>query len=372
MTLDVACGTREKMAKRRLTLRLVCRVIAVVALVALWPLAPARAQSEGDDAGADDVEAPELAGPTGGELAAARQLFTDALELEAALQWEDALAKFEKVGKVKMTPQVRYHIALCHENLGRLVEAVNGYELAAQEARAAGPKARSVAKNAPPRAEALREQVAYVRIRIIGILRTSTIVIDDRTISLALIDTAIPVDPGSHILRVMRGDEVVHEQAVESVSAETQEIVLEIDDPEPSEPPPPPPPASPTPAPTRTVLVDTTSRIPAYVVGGAGIVALAGSAVFFGLSQHKIAQVAINCEGEAKHTGCNRDDIPNRDIGEKYHLVSQVLLGVGAGAFATGVVLFFVLDTEEVVDAPPVSSLTVAPSVGGVVITGQF
>src|SRR5690606_31210600 len=37
---------------------------------------------------------------------------------------------FREVGQIKMTPQVRYHIATCEENLGQLVAALGGYELA--------------------------------------------------------------------------------------------------------------------------------------------------------------------------------------------------------------------------------------------------
>ena len=82
------------------------------------------------------------------ELEAARKAFAAGIELEKAGDYEGALAKFEETSSVKMTPQVRFHVALCHEKLGRFVEAIEGYELAAKQAEAEGT-APEVAKRAP-------------------------------------------------------------------------------------------------------------------------------------------------------------------------------------------------------------------------------
>src|SRR5690606_32114673 len=153
--------------------------------------------------------------PSKEELAAARALFEEALALESDERWSEALAKLEKVGKVKMTPQVRFHIALCHENLGRLVDAINGFELAVQEARAVGAK--DVIEAAPPRAEKLRARVAQLTFSVEGTVRSSKIFIDGEEMSLALADTKIPVDPGEHLLEVRRDGEVI----------ERRELVLE-------------------------------------------------------------------------------------------------------------------------------------------------
>ena len=85
------------------------------------------------------VFCPALArGQTPEELARARQVFNDGKLLEDKQAWDLALERFRAVARVKMTPQVRFHIALCEENLGRLVQAIKGFELAAEEARAAG------------------------------------------------------------------------------------------------------------------------------------------------------------------------------------------------------------------------------------------
>jgi hypothetical protein len=84
------------------------------------------------------LEAPALA-QDADELKRARAQFQQATELEQAGNWAAALQQFREVGQVRMTPQVRFHIAVCEEKLGRLVAALGGYELALAEADAVGP-----------------------------------------------------------------------------------------------------------------------------------------------------------------------------------------------------------------------------------------
>src|SRR5260221_658363 len=72
------------------------------------------------------------------ELSKARALFQRAIELEQAGNYTQALEQFRDVGQVRMTPQVRFHIATCEEKLGRLVTALGGYELALADAETVG------------------------------------------------------------------------------------------------------------------------------------------------------------------------------------------------------------------------------------------
>ncbi len=327
-------------------------------------------------ASAQNPPAADKREPTKEEIAAARQLFTEALELEkeAVGDWQGALDKLERVAQIKMTAQVRYHIALCHEHLGRLVEAINGFELAVQEARTMGKAGRDVLDNAPQRAEDLRQRVAHLRLSVTSTVRSSKIYLDGREVSLALIDTEIPVDPGTHKLEVKRGDLLIFEKDLELAEKQSESLNLEIDDPEivPPTPtstattPPPPPP----------------SRLPAYLTAGGGAAALIGSGVFYALREATIANVRINCD--ANDTKCHPADEGTADLGKAYNLTSQVLLGVGAAAVAAGVVLWFVLPlsenaVEQPTDEAPKEeseaaglSLGIAPAVGGLQLVGRF
>ncbi len=347
------------------SLRQILRAISLLFVVLSWS-APALGQPSADGS-AEQVE------PTKEELAAARRLFTEAKDLEAEDDWAGALAKLEIVAKVILTPQVRFHVALCHEHLGRLVEAINGFELAVQEAKALGSKARAVVENAPQRAEKLRERVAQVQLRVTGKVRTSKIFIDGRAVSLALVDTEIPVDPGRHVIEVKRDGTVTDTRELDLGEGESEEVELAIDDPEPPPTPDPDPirdPIPPPPPPDRGPK-EQPSRVPAYIAAGAGVAILGGAAVTFALREATIANV--RCFDRENYTGCDPEDEDTAALAETYDLTSKVLLGVGAGVLATGVVLWFVLAPDD--DAAPSvagGKVGLVPVPGGFQLRGRF
>jgi len=92
--------------------------IAVCALPVLTPR-PARAQ-------------------TASEIAQAQDWFKDALSLEQASKWQDALTELRRVAAVKLTPQIGFHLGLCESHVGLLVEARVDLERARDGARAQG------------------------------------------------------------------------------------------------------------------------------------------------------------------------------------------------------------------------------------------
>jgi hypothetical protein len=341
--------------------RLARWICAVLVVVALGGARPALAQNEAT---------PEA-------LAAARALFTEGIELEKAGQWEEALAKFEKVAAVKMTPQVRFHIALCHEHLGRLVDAVNGFELAEQEARAAGQRARDVLENAPKRAAALRDRVAHVVLHVDGQVRTSKIYIDSKEVALALVDTSIPVDPGDHVIEVRRDSEVTFTEELSFDEAQTRELNLEINDPEPPPPPPPPTPdptVEPQPKPPVTVDEGPPQWI-AYVVAGAGAAVVGGAGILWLLRQSTLRNISSECE-DPGFQNCDPASAGDADLARQYDIGSKVALGVGLAGVATGVALWFILWPDD--EPNPASTgaskaqIRVAPSPTGLQIYGRF
>jgi len=83
--------------------------------------------------GATATSVPALA-QTAAELARGRDLFWQALSLEVAGDWAGALARIQQAAQIKTTPQVRFHLARCKEQLGRLTEALGDYRLSEYEA----------------------------------------------------------------------------------------------------------------------------------------------------------------------------------------------------------------------------------------------
>jgi hypothetical protein len=311
--------------------------------------------------------------PTPEELAAARALFNEGKDDEKRNDWSSALEKFKKVAGVKMTPQVRFHIALSEENLGKLVSAINGFELAAGEAQKAGKSAAEVAQNAPPRAEALRKRVPLLKLHPTGRVARSRILLDGSPVSAALLDTDIPVDPGAHVVEVDSAVKPGFKKELTLAEREAQTVDVEVDDKDEPAAAPPPPPEAPPPPPKR-------SRLPVYVAGGVGVASLVGSGVLFGMRQSAIATVRSHCKNG--DTGCDPNDYATSLNGQTYGTVSGVLFGVGLAGLATAGVLYFVLPTSspaapkadpgQPAGDPPKVSLHVAPTLGGAALGGTF
>jgi len=327
------------------------RLLTLVALCLAAPSAPAAAD--------------EPAAPSAEDLAAARQIFNEGKALEKKKDWAEALKRFRRVAAVKMTPQVRFHLALCQEHLGRLVEALNGFELAYEEARRTGRGAEEVLELARARAQALRQRVSALRLTVRGTLRTSRVLIDDNPVPPALFGTEIPLDPGAHVVTVQRDREVIFSKSIELPPRGRDALEITVDDPEaPPEPdnpspevkaPPPPPPPS---------------RAPAYLAGAVGLGALAGAGVFFALRESAFGDVRATCSGEGQTKGCDPAMRDRFEQGKTYTTAAAVLGGVGVVGLASAGVLWVALTPGDA--TPAQTSVRLAPTLGGVRVLGSF
>ncbi len=323
----------------------------------------------GSAAATEPIVASAVEQPGAEALAAARDLWTGGLELEKSKDWAGALEKFVRVGQVRMTPQVRYHIAFCSEHVGKFVDAMNGYQLALQEARAFGDKARDVAENTPPRIEAVRDRVAKLRVHVEGTLRTSIVLLDGKKLSTALLDQEIPVDPGMHVVEVARAGTVIDRQKITFDEGASQTVEFQVDDPVAVEVAPRTPNAWASPKP------EAPSRLPAYLTAGAGAALLVGAGVTYFLREQTIANIRLTCANG--DSGCDPDYTPTEELGRMYTTASRVLLGVGGAAVATGVTLWFVLAPDDgeaaaMTPAEPQLSVGLSPTIGGAVLHGSF
>lgn len=298
------------------------------------------------------------------ELAAARQTFNEGKDFEKRGEWSEALERFKKVARVRMTPQVRFHIALCEENLGRLVSAMKGFQLAAEEARQAGATAAEVAAIAPERAAALEKRVGTVTVHVNGKIIDSSVTLDGVRLAPSSIDAAVPVDPGAHVVEVLSAAGKSSSRAEVTVAEHGEaQITIAVADAPPAPPPPPKLPSE-EPKPAQG------SRAPAYVVGSVGLAALAGSGVFYGLELFTIATLRNNGHCDKFDHGCDPAYQNFGDTGRIYSIVSPIALGVGIAGLATAGVLWFTLGPKRPSQRP--AALAVSPSGRGLAIRGEF
>lgn len=266
------------------------------------------------------------------ELARARAAFQQATELEQAGNWSAAVQRFREVGQVRMTPQVRFHIALCEDKLGRLVAALGGYELALADADTVGPEFRREVEGNVTR---LRERIPKLVIQRGTGAQAAVIELDGVSVGDSSVGVDVPQDPGPHAVTARAPNFQPFESTVTLAEGERKvvEIVME---PAEAEAP-------------RTRAVDRTPPPPPrkvnlvpYIVGGAGVATLLASGVFFALRQSTKSGLDDRCDGEV----CPSSERGSVSRLKTYHYASLVTLGVGVAAVGTGAALY-VLDLRK-------------------------
>lgn len=144
--------------------------------------------------------------PSSEQLETARKLFAEAERDQRAGHWVEALRKLLDVASIKETAGVRFHIASCQEQLGKLLDALESFRRAHRLAQ--GNRVDDVLQLVAPRIEGLRARVPTLTIRIqprenIGAV---TVMVDGTRMNQTRIGMPVDVDPGEHDVEV-RGAE---------------------------------------------------------------------------------------------------------------------------------------------------------------------
>jgi hypothetical protein len=135
--------------------------------------------------------APAFADPTPTELQAARDLFGKAVTDEDGGRWKEALDKLKRAGSVKMTPGIRFHIALCEEKTNQLVAALADYTAAESAARAESN--REVLDLVSEPLKSLRARVPTLTINVTD--PNAEVAVDGKPLPAGLLGIALPVEP---------------------------------------------------------------------------------------------------------------------------------------------------------------------------------
>jgi len=230
------------------------------------------------------------ADPSAADLIAARALFARAEADERAGRWAEALVKIRRASTVKMTPGLRFHIALCEEKTGRLVAAADDY--------AAAQTAAQVANNREV-LELVVEPIAQLKLRtptitvslptpLAGDPPQAEVTLDGATLSRAALGAPVPVDVGSHTIQARAPGHTPYAMTltvIERQAAVVEVQLLPLPAAAATVPAPPPldAPAPPRDVPgppvrsSRTLAAVATAGAVALVGGGLGAYAAAGS-----------------------------------------------------------------------------------------------
>jgi hypothetical protein len=301
---------------------------------------------------AGSVARPSLAQPSPEELSQARAKFQQATELEQAGNWAAALQAFREVGQVKMTPQVRYHIALCEENLGKLVAALGGYELAAADADAVGPGFREEVESSIRR---LQARIPHLTVERGPGAEAATIALDGVSLGASSVGVPVPVDPGPHTLSATAPGYENFSTTVEVAEGGEESVTVELTQlEETTAKPVAPPPSGVGPAQSGPDL-----RTLSFIVGGAGAASLITSGVFFALLQSKTSDMEDICGNDGT---CKNDSLDERELTlatrlngkiATYYYLTLVTGGLGVAGLGAGGYLYYRSTQQHHEKKPP-------------------
>ncbi len=163
--------------------------------------------------------------PTQSEMAVARRLFRTGLEAARAGRWEDARNDFERSYRVAAVPTTLLNLAGAQVETGQLVAGMESYQRFLS--RATSGRAVSYREQAEEALEAVQRRVPRVTIHAPSIEDGDQLRIDGESISTAVLDTELPLDPGAHQIVLVRDGAEVAREDVSLDEGEEETVRLE-------------------------------------------------------------------------------------------------------------------------------------------------
>lgn len=290
--------------------------------------------------------------PSAAELSEARERFAEGRKLEEAGKFSEALTAFQQVARVKTTPQVRFHIALCLMHTGKLVDALENFRIAIQEAGATAP---NVVAEAKEHIAALEKRVAAVTIDVPSSEPTGSVVnFDGRVVSRS---TEFYAEPGKHRVELVRSGQTVGQRELEAHAGEHLHFELTAGD-------------------DGSAGGDDGAhgrRVASFISFGVAGASAIGLGVFVFLRADRLAQLEAACPSLQ---GCAPSLEPVVRDGKTYSAMANVFGGVAIATAAAGVALYVSSRSSTSRRGALESDLHVVPVIGNgggfVTLQGRF
>ncbi|MDI3283593.1 hypothetical protein [Polyangium sp. 15x6] len=279
--------------------------------------------------------------PSAADKAVADKLFDEGRALLDQNRVPEACLKFAESDRYDPSVGTRLNLGDCHERQGMTASAYGHFGDAARLARERGDKSREAV--AEERRQALEKKLSRIRITAPSGGAGLEVLLDGKVLGSAVFGTALPVDPGSHVVEARApGRTGFHEEKVVPAGPATVEVVI------------------PELAAVAAVAPKDVAEAPkpqwsllrgvGFATGIAGIVGL-GVGVGFGANAlQKNAASKEKCDA-GDPTRCTPEGYSLRNAAGFSADVSTVLMGIGGGVLAAGIVLFVVGGNEETAEA---------------------
>jgi hypothetical protein len=308
-------------------------------------------------------------------LKAAQKSFESANAAYDARRFDEALKTFRASYDIVASPNSRLMIARSLRELGRVDEAYQEFEASLADARAAATKDAKKYGKTVAAAEAeivnLRQRVALVKVEIAEAPPGTTVHVGDRTIDAGSLARPLVLPPGAAVISARAPSGESAEQKLELAAGTEQTVRLTLSNATAPAVEAPPSPTEPSARQQAHTSVDTASggaplRTLGIVVGGIGVVGLAGFAIFGSLNNSKFDELESECTPDGTCPPERQDDI---DSGRTYQTLANVGLIVGAVGVAVGTTLFVVGGSSERASS---GTLQVGLGPGRVAVRGSF
>ena len=309
--------------------------------------------------------------PSKDDLDKARVAFQEGVALAAANNCAGAIVKYKSVIKVISTPQIVFNIAECEERLGKLVEAIGNYRIAASQAEG-DKKAANVLKAVGARIDDIEGRLPKLTISRGKGADAAVVELDGSEVG--QLGAPMPVNPGPHIVVArVSGREYLRETVtLTEKESKTFEVKITVAAPPPPRVETPEPPVEPPPPPK--------SRAPGIAVTAIGGVALITGFIGIGVSQGAIGTLNGICKnGHCPNTQAAMDTAGK---GKTMTGVAEIMIPLGAVGAAVGIYLIASSGPQKAKapagDAssrgPSLQVVSWAPgaSIGGASLLGSF
>jgi hypothetical protein len=296
------------------------------------------------------------------DVAAAEALFREGRALLEQGDYANACPKLAESNRLDPSSGTALNLALCHQKQGKTATAWAEYLVAARLARQQQKQDR--ADEATAKAADLEKQLSHLTIVVTSPVPNLEVKRDDVKIEASALGTSLPTDPGKHVITASApGYKTATLEVTVGAAHDAQTATV------------PPLEAGANAASGGPTRASGASPLP-WIVGGAGVAALAVGGVFGGL--------ALKTYGDAKdacpsRTACSSDALSTRSRADTFANVANVSIGVGVVGVGVAAALFLfrkkpAADTASASHAGP--ALSFAPFAGstdaGLRVTGSF
>lgn len=294
------------------------------------------------------------AAPSASDKATAQTLFDDALKSLASKDYESACKKLEESNRLDPAMGTKYRLAECYEHLGKTASAWATFREVSDEAKAAGQNDRE--KRARERANKLEPKLARLTVTAAGPTKGLEVKRDGTLIGEGQLGTALPIDPGSHLIEATAPGKKPWKTNVDVAPSSKGAVSIPALEDAPVDKPEPPAPKDAAPEAT-----------PSAWQKPVGIAAIAVGVVSLGVSTALILSARSTMRDSEPHCAGNACDAEGKDLRDRAVSrgnISTAFFVIGVVAAAGGTVLYL---TAPSGDTPRVG---VGP--GFVTLTGQF